>query len=110
MHKRLSFFSIYKIIHPSVIDLLKNHNLTYRLRNDPNLEPELIEEVFDDTQKYAHVVEDIKYKVDNETYVDDGRVYVRWINDVLRFGMFAGREFNKGDVLGLYVGNSFFFL
>ncbi|RHZ67790.1 hypothetical protein Glove_299g32 [Diversispora epigaea] len=94
----------FPIIDPSIAGYIKNHNLTYRLRNESTESPELIEEIFTYSQIYSPVVEDIKYKIGNGTYVDDGRVYVRWVDDYFRFGMFAGREFNKGDVLGVYAG------
>ncbi|CAG8538561.1 3526_t:CDS:2 [Diversispora eburnea] len=94
----------FTIIDPSIADLIKNHNLTYRLRNKSKENSELIEEIFRYTKIYSSVVEDIKYKVGNGTYVDDRRVYVRWVDDFFRFGLFAGREFNKGDVIGVYAG------
>ncbi|CAG8453926.1 11695_t:CDS:2 [Acaulospora colombiana] len=92
------------IIDPSVSDLLRNHNLTYDLKNDPELNPSAVEDVVQETKNYAHAIEDLKRKVDNGTFVDDGGLYVRWVNEILRYGMFAGREFMEGEMLGVYAG------
>jgi len=31
-------------------------------------------------------------------------MYVRWVDDNLRFGLFAGRNLRSGEVLGVYAG------
>ncbi|CAG8699353.1 1841_t:CDS:2 [Ambispora leptoticha] len=90
---------------PQVTELLANFDLQKVLReNETELDKDLLENVYADTKAYAQSVEDIENKVKNGTYIDDGRVYARWVNDQLRYGMFAGRDIDKGELLGLYTG------
>ncbi|CAG8478303.1 5429_t:CDS:2 [Acaulospora colombiana] len=94
----------FDIIDPSISEYLLKYNLAFRLRNDTELDQYVVERVFLGTAYYAHFVEEQKYQVGNGTFVDDGRLYVRWVNDIVRYGMFAGQEIKGGDVLGIYSG------
>ena len=46
----------------------------------------------------------MKNEVGNGTFVDDGGIYIRWINDLVRYGMYAAKPFKRRDVLGIYGG------
>ncbi|CAG8529585.1 3607_t:CDS:2 [Acaulospora morrowiae] len=94
----------FNIIDPDISRYISKYNLTFRLRNDTEIDQSEVETALEETARYAHVVKEQKYQVDNGTFVDDGRVYVRWVNDIVRYGMFAGRKMEKGDVLGIYNG------
>ncbi|CAG8714449.1 15323_t:CDS:2, partial [Acaulospora morrowiae] len=94
----------FPIIDPDISRYLSKYNLSFRLRNDTEIDQSEVESALESTARYAHVVEEQKYQVGNGTFVDDGRVYVRWVNDIVRYGMFAGRKIEKGDVLGIYNG------
>nr|CAG8439754.1 8007_t:CDS:2 [Entrophospora candida]CAG8441621.1 3598_t:CDS:2 [Entrophospora candida] len=56
------------------------------------------------SERYAPSISSLKKRVEEGTYVDDGSVYIRWVNDDVRYGMFAGKDFKPGDVIGIYAG------
>ncbi|CAG8696399.1 15176_t:CDS:2, partial [Cetraspora pellucida] len=91
-------------IDPDIADYLAKHNLRSRLLNSTEHDQEVISSIMTMTEKYAPMVGEIDSMVENGTYVDDGRVYIRWVNDVVRWGMFAGRSFKASDLLGVYTG------
>ncbi|CAG8628542.1 21099_t:CDS:2 [Cetraspora pellucida] len=91
-------------IDPDIADYLAKHNLKSRLLNSTEHDQEVISSIMSTTEKYAPMVGEIDSRVENGTYVDDGRVYIRWVNDIVRWGMFAGRSFKAGDLLGVYTG------
>ncbi|CAG8682597.1 16201_t:CDS:2, partial [Dentiscutata heterogama] len=91
-------------IDPDIAPYLAAHNLRARILNNSEISEEATSSIFTVSEKYAPLIEDIKFKVGNGTYVDDGRVYIRWVNDIVRWGMFAGRSFQPKDLLGVYTG------
>ncbi|CAG8474991.1 4125_t:CDS:10 [Ambispora gerdemannii] len=96
------YFSEYE---PRVTELLANFDLQKVLReNETEFEKNLLESIYSETELYTHFVEDIENQVKNGTYVDDGRFYARWVNDKLRYGMFASRDIENGEFLGVYCG------
>ncbi|CAG8774989.1 17352_t:CDS:2, partial [Dentiscutata erythropus] len=91
-------------IDPDIAPYLAKHNLRARILNNSEISEEAASATFTVSENYAPLIEDIKFKVENGTYVDDGRVYIRWVNDIVRWGMFAGRSFQPNDIIGIYAG------
>ncbi|CAG8748632.1 3274_t:CDS:2, partial [Dentiscutata erythropus] len=91
-------------IDPDIAPYLAKHNLRARILNNSEISEEAASATFTVSENYAPLIEDIKFKVENGTYVDDGRVYIRWVNDIVRWGMFAGRSFQPNEFLGIYNG------
>ena len=83
---------------------MSKHNLRYRLQNSTELNQNTIKAILRETDNYIPKVEEVKYQVGNGTYVDDGGIYIRWINDLVRYGMYAAKPFKRRDVLGIYGG------
>ncbi|CAJ0832920.1 14017_t:CDS:2, partial [Entrophospora sp. SA101] len=94
------------LITPSSNDLeyeyIRKHNLTFRLKNET--EEYIHQSISASSERYAPYISSFKKRVEEGTYVDDGSVYVRWVNDDVRYGMFAGKDFKPGDVIGIYAG------
>ncbi|CAG8755321.1 35385_t:CDS:2 [Racocetra persica] len=91
-------------IDPDIAGFLERHNLRFRLLNNTEIDQELVSNILSQSEKYSPIIEEIKSQVENGSYVDDGRVYIRWVNDVVRWGMFAGRSFKATDLIGIYNG------
>ncbi|CAG8748313.1 28694_t:CDS:2, partial [Dentiscutata erythropus] len=91
-------------IDPDIAPYLAKHNLRARILNNSEISEEAASTIFTVSENYAPIIEDIKFKVGNGTYVDDGRVYIRWVNDIVRWGMFSGRSFQPNELLGIYTG------
>nr|CAG8497799.1 6827_t:CDS:10 [Entrophospora candida] len=86
-------------------ELLDKHNLSARLNNVTDIDRNFIAERFVKSKEYSPYLKDLKEKVERgDRDIDDGRVYIRWVNDHVRYGMFAGKDFEKNDIIGLYTG------
>jgi len=94
----------FPVMDAQISDLLENHDIPFLLRNSTELDQGAVDEIFRQTERYQPYLEGVRNNVLEGTYVDDGRVYIRWVNDVVRWGMFAGQDFKRGDVLGIYTG------
>ena len=84
--------------------MLARHNLRFRLENSTEHNQNTIKAILRETDNYAPIVEKLKTSIGNNTFVDDGGVYIRWINDIVRYGMYAAKPFKRRDVLGIYAG------
>ncbi|CAG8592270.1 1724_t:CDS:2, partial [Paraglomus occultum] len=71
---------------------------------DKNIPAVTLKRVRDNSARFAPKIKDIELAVQNGTYVDDRSIYVRWVDENLRFGLFAGRDFEIGELLGIYTG------
>ncbi|KAF0456433.1 SET domain-containing protein [Gigaspora margarita] len=94
----------FPVIDPDIADFLARHNLKARLLNNTDIKQDLSSSIFSNSKTWSPIIEDIKFRVGNGTYVDDERVYIRWVNDIVRWGMFASRALRPNDHLGLYTG------
>lgn len=92
----------FPIIDPILKEYISKHNLMFRLKNET--EEYIYKAVLTPSERYAPFISSFKKRVEEGTYVDDGSVYVRWVNDDVRYGMFAGKDFKPGDVIGIYAG------
>ncbi|CAG8672470.1 1767_t:CDS:2, partial [Scutellospora calospora] len=92
----------FSIIDPDIEDLLAKHNIRSKLLN--YTKNNLASIALMDSDNWSPIIENIKNEVENGTYVDDRRVYVRWVNDFVRWGMFANRNFQANELLGIYTG------
>ncbi|CAG8693068.1 15235_t:CDS:2, partial [Racocetra fulgida] len=68
----------FPVIDSDIADYLARHNLRFRLLNNTEIDQELVSNILSQSEKYAPLIDDAKYKVGNGTYVDDGRVYIPW--------------------------------
>ncbi|KAG9302662.1 hypothetical protein G9A89_007366 [Geosiphon pyriformis] len=90
---------------PEVEKLLENHDLETLLHNEgTKIDQNVLYGIYKDTEKYKPQISKIEEEIKNGTYVDDERVYARWVNDVVRYGMFASRDIKEGELLGIYCG------
>nr|CAG8576414.1 8247_t:CDS:2 [Entrophospora candida] len=80
------------------------HNLEFRLKNDTSLNANLVQLILRESERHGPALTQLKQKVEEGAYIDDGRVYIRWVNDIVRYGMFAGKDFKPGEVFGIYTG------
>ncbi|CAJ0828174.1 11106_t:CDS:10 [Entrophospora sp. SA101] len=95
----------YTVVDPLVEELLDKQNLSARLNNVTDIDRNFIAERFMKSKEYSPYLKDLKEKVERgDRNIDDGRVYIRWVNDHVRYGMFAGKDFEKNDIIGLYTG------
>ena len=84
--------------------MLARHNLRFRLENSTEINQNTVKAILRETDNYAPIVGKMKNAVRDGSYVDDGKIYIRWINDIVRYGMFAAKPFQRRDVLGIYSG------
>lgn len=94
----------FPIIDDDIAPYLEKHNLRARLQNSTELNQNTILAILRESDNYIPQVEKIKYAVGNNTFVDDGGIYIRWINDIVRYGMYASKPFHRRDILGVYAG------
>ncbi|CAG8721916.1 19104_t:CDS:2, partial [Gigaspora rosea] len=94
----------FPIIDPVIADFLASYNLRARILNNTELSQEFVSSIFSKSEKWAPIIEDTKFRVGNGTYVDDERVYVRWVNDIVKWGMFASRTLQPNELIGIYTG------
>jgi len=92
------------VIDDDIAEILSKHNLRFRLENSTELNQNTVKAILRETDNYSPKVEKMKYEVGNGTFVDDGGIYIRWINDIVRYGMYAAKPFKRRDVLGIYSG------
>jgi hypothetical protein len=74
------------------------------LDEEKNINNDARKFIYSISDKYAPPLESLESAIENGTYVDDGSFYVRWVDDKLRFGLYAGRDFEPGEMLGIYSG------
>ncbi|RIB14753.1 hypothetical protein C2G38_2143897 [Gigaspora rosea] len=72
-------------IDPDIANFLARHNLRARILNNTELNQEFVSLIFSKSEKWAPIIEDTKFRVGNGTYIDDERVYVRWVNDIVKW-------------------------
>ncbi|RIA95652.1 hypothetical protein C1645_802864 [Glomus cerebriforme] len=94
----------FPIIDNDIAPYLSRHNLRARLLNNTEINQPTIQHILRESDNYIPQIEKIKFAVGNGTYVDEGGIYIRWINDIVRYGMYAAKPFKKRDVLGVYAG------
>lgn len=96
-------------IHYPVYDIelaryLEKHDLVNRLRSNETIDQNIVTNILRESERYAPFLANIKAKVEKGTFVDDESVYVRWVNDDVRYGMFAAKDFVPRDFIGVYAG------
>lgn len=94
----------FPIIDDDISPYLAKHNLRARLLNSTDINQSTVQALLRESDNYIPQVEKIKYEVGNGTFVDDGGIYIRWINDIVRYGMYASKTFQRRDILGVYAG------
>jgi len=94
----------FPIIDDDISGYLAKHNLRARLINATEISQNTIQAILRESDHFTPLIEKMKYEVENGTFVDDGGVYIRWINDIVRYGMYAGKSFKRRDLLGIYSG------
>ncbi|GBC05619.1 hypothetical protein RclHR1_06310015 [Rhizophagus clarus] len=94
----------FPVIDDDIAPYLARHNLRARLLNSTELNPNTIQAILRESDNFAPQVEKIKNAVGDGTYVDNGGIYIRWINDIVRYGMYAAKPYHRRDVLGVYSG------
>ncbi|RGB26359.1 hypothetical protein C1646_721360 [Rhizophagus diaphanus] len=94
----------FPIIDDDIAPYLAKHNLRARLLNSTDINQNTVQALLRESDNYIPQVEKIKYAVGNGTFVDDGGIYIRWINDIVRYGMYASKTFQRRDILGVYAG------
>ncbi|CAB4479312.1 hypothetical protein RhiirA1_427739 [Rhizophagus irregularis] len=94
----------FPIIDDDISPYLAKHNLRARLLNSTDINQSTVQALLRESDNYIPQVEKIKYEVGNGTFVDDGGIYIRWINDIVRYGMYASKTFQRRDILGVYSG------
>ncbi|CAG8510012.1 5065_t:CDS:2 [Paraglomus brasilianum] len=86
------------------LSLIERNNLQKSIFQAKHIQPNVLKTVLNATDKYTPKVKEIELADKNGTYIDDRSMYVRWVDDNLRFGLFAGRNLRSGEVLGVYAG------
>jgi hypothetical protein len=94
----------FPVIDDDIATYLAKHNLRARLLNSTDINQATVQGILRESDNYASQVEKIKSEVGNGTFVDDGGLYIRWINDIVRYGMYAAKPYKRRDVLGVYAG------
>lgn len=94
----------FPVIDEDIAGILAKHNLRFRLENSTDINQNTVKAILRETDNYAPLVEKMKFEVGNGTFVDDGGIYIRWINDIVKYGMYAAKPFKRRDVLGIYAG------
>jgi len=94
----------FPVVDEDIAPMLARHNLRFRLENSTEINQNTVKAILRETDNYAPLVEQLKHAVGNNTYVDDGGIYIRWINDIVRYGMYAAKTFQRRDILGIYSG------
>ncbi|CAB4412958.1 unnamed protein product [Rhizophagus irregularis] len=94
----------FPIIDDDISPYLAKHNLRARLLNSTDINQSTVQALLRESDNYIPQVEKIKNEVGNGTFVDDGGIYIRWINDIVRYGMYASKTFQRRDILGVYAG------
>ncbi|KAK9712492.1 hypothetical protein K7432_007092 [Basidiobolus ranarum] len=57
-----------------------------------------IEEIIENAEVFSEYIEIIKEDTDDE------RLYIRWINDIIKWGLFTCELIPEGTIVGLYTG------
>ncbi|KAG9285445.1 hypothetical protein G9A89_010920 [Geosiphon pyriformis] len=97
-------------IEPSVTDLLSKTNLTDTLdkfskkKNISKYERSLLIDLEINSRKFVPLIQEIEARLTNGTFIDDRMLYVRWVDDYMGYGLFAGRDLKSGDLIGIYNG------
>lgn len=94
----------YPVIDDDLIDILAKHNLRARLENTTEFEPSSVSSILRESDNYASEVQRVKEQTANGTFVDDGGLYIRWLNDIVRYGMYAARPFKRRELMEVYTG------
>jgi hypothetical protein len=99
----------YKYILPQVYDVeltkyLMKHDLTNRIKSNASIDQTHVANLLKESERYGPSLAKIKDEVEKGVYVDEQKVYVRWVNDEVRYGLFAGKDFVPREFIGVYAG------